>query len=107
MKAFISSAVTVLAEYRQVVQDVLRDLGVDYVTLDGILARDSPPEAVSDRVLHELKRSDLVVLIIGHRYGSVEPRSGMGWVEAEFQAARRLSIPILAFLAHDQGPQRV
>ena len=28
----------------------------------------------------------------------------MGWVEAEFQAARRFGKPILAFLADDQAP---
>jgi hypothetical protein len=59
---------------------------------------------VADQVLAELKRSDLMVLIVGHRYGSIEPGSGMGWVEAEFHAARRFGKPILAFLADDQAP---
>lgn len=104
MKAFISSTVTDLIEYRQAVQDVLRDLGVDYVTLDGLLAHDNLPEEIGDQVLQELKRSDLMVLIVGHRYGSIEPSSGVGWVEAEFQAARRFSKPILAFLADTQAP---
>jgi hypothetical protein len=57
-----------------------------------------------NRVFQELKNSDLVALIVGHRYGSIEPRSGMGWVEAEFRAAREIGKPILAFLADDQAP---
>jgi transposase InsO family protein len=55
-------------------------------------------------MLQELERSDLMVLIVGHRYGSIEPGSGIGWVEAEFRAARRLGKPIFAFLADDQAP---
>ena len=67
MRAFIASTVTDLAEYRQVVQDVLKDLGVDYVTLDRLVARDNIPEAVGNQVLRELMGSDLVLLIVGHR----------------------------------------
>ena len=80
MKAFISSTVTDLAEYRRVVHDVLTDLGVQYVTLNELLAVPNSPS--SERVLQELEGSDLVVLILAHRYGSIEPRSGIGWVEA-------------------------
>jgi hypothetical protein len=104
MKAFISSTVTDLIEYRQVVQDVFRDLGVEYVTLDGVLRNVPETLTEADQVLAELKRSDLMVLIVGHRYGSIEPISGIGWVEAEFRAARNLGKPILAFLADDKAP---
>jgi hypothetical protein len=71
MKAFISSTVTDLAEYRSVVHDVLSDLGVQYVTLGDLLPK-SPPLTLtsSEDVLQELDRSDLVILILGHRYGS-------------------------------------
>jgi Domain of unknown function (DUF4062) len=103
MKAFISSTVTDLAEYREVVLEVLTNLGVDYVTLDGLLVRDTEPNELGSGVLRELKGSDLVVLIVGYRYGSIQQNSGVGWVEAEFQAARRLGKPILAFLADDQA----
>jgi|SRR5579884_406901 len=104
MRAFISSTVTDLREYRRVVNEVLKDLGVDYVTLDDLLTKESLSGTVTDRMLQELKRSDLVILILGHRYGSIEPHSGIGWVEAEFRAATRIGKPILAFLADDQAP---
>jgi len=100
MIAFISSTVDDLTEYREVVYDVLRELGVQYVSLDDML-KDLDSR---NRVFQELKNSDLVVLIVGHRYGSIEPSSGMGWVEAEFRAAREIGKPILAFLADDQAP---
>ncbi len=104
MRAFVSSTVTDLAEYRQVVHDILSDLGVQYVTLDDLLQSSPPQSDVGRSVLQELHASDLVVLLLGHRYGSIEPRSGIGWVEAEFQAARNLGKPILAFLADEQAP---
>jgi len=102
MKAFISSTVTDLAEYRRVVHDVLSELGVRYVTLNELL--NSGPWDAGRSVLQELEESDLVVLLLGHRYGSIEPTSGLGWVEAEFQAARRLGKPILVFFADEEAP---
>jgi uncharacterized protein DUF4062 len=104
MKVFISSTVTDLAEYRGVVHDVLSDLGVQYVTLSDLIQSPSLTWKSTDQVLQQLEGSDLVILIVGHRYGSIEPRSGIGWVEAEFQAARRLEKPILAFMADEQAP---
>lgn len=83
MRAFISSTVADLTEYRQTVQDVLRNLGIEYVTLDGLLDPDGPAESVRTRILDELSRSDVVLLIIGHRYGSIDRSSGVGWVEAD------------------------
>ena len=103
MKAFISSTVTDLAEYRSVVHDVLSDLGVQYVTLSDLLQGPPLTWKSSEQVFQELDGSDLLILILGHRYGSVEPSSGIGWVEAEFQVARNRNKPILAFLADEQA----
>jgi Domain of unknown function (DUF4062) len=104
MKAFISSTIVDLADYRETAQSVLKDLGVDYVTLDKLIAIDSLLENIGNRVRSELESCDVVVVIVGHRYGSIEPASGVGWVEAEFQAARRIGKPILAFLADEDAP---
>jgi hypothetical protein len=104
VRAFISSTIYDLTDYRQAVRDVLTDLGVAYVALDDLVATEAPPPTtVAERVFQELADSDVVVLIIGHRYGSIEPSSGSGWVEAEFRAAKKLGKPILAFLADEQA----
>lgn len=59
MKAFISSTVTDLAEYRSVVRDVLSDLGVQYVTLNDLIGRDFLTSKSADQVFEQLDTSDL------------------------------------------------
>lgn len=100
MKAFVSSTVSDLTEYREAVRQALSGIGLEYVTLDDLLASGAPTEAVLER----LAASDVTIVVVGHRYGSVEPVSGKSWVEAEFEAARRLNKPILVFLASDDAP---
>jgi len=104
VRAFISSTIYDLTDYRQAVRDVLTDLGVRVRSSGRSCATEAPPPTtVAERVFQELADSDVVVLIIGHRYGSIEPSSGCGWVEAEFRAAKKLGKPILAFLADEQA----
>lgn len=100
MKVFISSTVADLPEYRDAVRDALLGLGLETVSLDQLVASQEPVDAV----FSELAASDLVVLVVGHRYGSIEPQSGKSWVEAEFEAARKLAKPILVFLAREDVP---
>jgi len=55
-----------------------------------------------DVCLRELRKSDVVVLIVGPRYGSVLPQ-GISYTQAEFREARALGIPVLAFRVPDAG----
>ncbi|OBZ10743.1 hypothetical protein A8L34_19435 [Bacillus sp. FJAT-27264] len=45
-----------------------------------------------------LKDCDYYVLIIGHRYGSIDSNTGKSYTEMEFDYAKQLNIPILSFV---------
>ncbi|MCQ9124097.1 DUF4062 domain-containing protein [Rodentibacter caecimuris] len=42
--------------------------------------------------------SDYYVVIIGHRYGSIEPKDGISYTEKEYDYAVSKDIPVLAFI---------
>jgi hypothetical protein len=46
---------------------------------------------------NNVRQCDLVVLLLLHRYGSVEPQSGKAYTELEYEAARASGKDILAF----------
>ena len=53
-----------------------------------------------DVCIREARKADVVVLIIGPRYGSLLP-SGISYTHAEFREARGAGIPVLAFRVPD------
>jgi hypothetical protein len=95
VKAFVSSTVSDLAAYRATVNDTLERLGIEYVTLESLIASSVP----ADSVLEALSSADIFILLLGYRYGSIAPKGGISWVEVEFRAAQQMSKPILVFMA--------
>nr|WP_304214898.1 DUF4062 domain-containing protein [Fredinandcohnia onubensis] len=49
-----------------------------------------------------IKDSDLLLLILGGRYGSVEPDSGKSYTHIEYEFALSNSIPVFAIVLNDQ-----
>jgi hypothetical protein len=58
---------------------------------------------VADVVTEEIDRSDAVLLLVGHRYGSTDPQTGTSWIEAEYDAANRRAKPLLLLMAADDA----
>ncbi len=58
--------------------------------------------ATDDRGWKTIQRtiddSDFYVLLLGFRYGSIDPESGLSWTHKEYQYAKSKGIPILVFL---------
>lgn len=42
--------------------------------------------------------SDFYVLLLGYRYGSIDPATGLSWTRKEYRYARSKGIPVLVFL---------
>lgn len=57
-------------------------------------AADSPP---LDESLRRLRASDLMILLIAHKYGTPPPGLWQSITELEFDEAMRLNLPVLAF----------
>ncbi|MGH9542801.1 MAG: DUF4062 domain-containing protein [Terriglobales bacterium] len=93
LRVFVSSAVQGLENHRRaVIRGIRRN--DDVLAMEDFTADSRPPLEVCLSKLQE--SADLVVLILGERYGTVSP-TGHSFTEEEYQCARNLGIPVLAF----------
>ena len=101
LRVFVSSTFEDLAEYRNAVRDAVLRAGAM-----PILFEEQPASArpVAETVRQAIDRSDAVLLLVGHRYGAGDPQTGKGWIEAEYEAARKRAKPLLVFMAADDAP---
>lgn len=94
MRIFLSSVYKGLQNERENVIDAIRRAGDDAVAMEIFAAR---PETPREVCLAELRRADVAVVIVGERYGSIEPLSGLSYTHMEFAEAVRLGLPVLPF----------
>lgn len=100
-RIFISSTIGDLPMYRKAVLDAVIRVGA----LPVMLESDAPAETgVEEVIKREIDRSDAVLLLVGFRYGTPQPKSGKSWVEAEYDAVKRSRKPVLVFLAGEDVP---
>ena len=100
MKVFISSTYEDLVEHRKAVVEMLRGVDVECVTPELFPAGIT----ISESIKSEIASSDVVFVLIGHRYGSLEPQTGKGWIEREVELARAMAKPIFLFVAREDAP---
>jgi hypothetical protein len=99
LRVFISSTFEDLLDYRYAASDAIR--GLDLQTDDMIVwSADSrsPVDVSVDRV----KQSDVFILLVAHRYGTVPDGAEHGIVELEYLAAREAGIDVYAFLVDEK-----
>lgn len=100
-RIFVSSTFEDLKEYRNVVRAAVIRAGAMPVLVEDQPASGRPvKESVNDLV----GQSDAVLLLVGHRYGAVDSKTGRSWIEDEYEAARRRNKPLLVFLAAEDAP---
>jgi Domain of unknown function (DUF4062) len=100
-RVFVSSTFEDLADYRDAVRDAILVAGAVPVLIEQEAAQGATISETSSRLLRE---SDAVLLVVGHRYGATEPKTRKSWVETEYEAAKRLNKPLLAFMAAEDAP---
>ena len=100
IKIFVSSVSTQLERTRiQIIQD-LSNAGYDVRAMEGFGARPTIP---LDVCLRELQSSDIVVLLVGPRYGSLLPQ-GISYTHAEYREAQGEGLPVIAIrIPDDEG----
>ncbi len=64
-------------------------------------ARDQKPLATC---LEELNKSDVFIMFLGPRYGSVDPDTNKSFVECEYERAREKGIPRFVYIIDDSHP---
>ena len=98
LQIFVSSTYTDLIEERQAaVETILHALHIP--------AGMELFSAGNDSQLTVIKRwiddSDLFMLILGGRYGSIEPKTGNSYIQVEYEYALEKNVPVFALVLDD------
>ncbi len=93
MKVFISSVITGFEAYREAAVAAVRSLGYEIVRAEDFPASTRSPQVAC---LSGVRESDLVVLVLGERYGLLQP-SGQSATKEEYEEAKGRK-PLLVFV---------
>src|SRR5215216_4598876 len=95
-RVFISSTWLDLQAEREALGKAINQMrGAEFVGMEFFGSR---PDKPKDVCLQEVSQSDVYVGIFGHRYGYIDPESGLSMTELEYRQARCLNRPCLIYL---------
>lgn len=98
---FVCSTYSDLTEERKAVLDAIRRLQLQHDSMEFFGARANQP---IETCLEEVRRSNILVVIVGHRYGTLVPELGLSFSEAEYAEGHSLKKPCLVYLRDDNVP---
>ena len=84
LTVFVCSTYSDLSEEREAVLDAIRRLQLQHDSMEFFGARADQP---IETCLAEVRRSNILVVIVGHRYGTLVPELGISFSEAEYKGA--------------------
>jgi len=93
LQVFVSSTYTDLVEERQAAVEAILRAGHIPAGMELFAAGDETQMNVIRRWIDE---ADVYMLILGGRYGSIDPKSGMGYIELEYRYALEINKPVFA-----------
>src|SRR3954447_16537017 len=98
---FVCSTFSDLGQERDRVLDAIRRLKLQHDSMEFFGAR---AEQAIETCLSEVRASDILVVIVGHSYGSIVPSLGISYSEAEYEEGFRLKKPCLVYVRDDDIP---
>lgn len=101
IKVFLSSTYSDLAAERKAILMALEILKLQYASMEFFGAK---PDQPIETCLAEVRDSDALVVVIGHRYGSYVPGMDVSFTEAEYEEGYRLGKPSLVYIKDDNVP---
>lgn len=102
MKIFVSSLISGFEPLRTAARSAIRALGHEPVMAEDFGAKSASPQIAC---LQGLRSADLVVLILGERYGSIPPGSKVSPTHEEYLEAKRGAKEILLFVHEGVAPE--
>jgi len=96
MRVFVSSVIAGYGHFRDAVAAAVRSLGGEVIRAEDFGAS---PDTPQQACLGGVRQADVVVLLVGARYGAVQ-QSGQSATEEEYREARE-SKPVLVFVEQD------
>src|SRR5688500_8672162 len=100
MRVFVSSLISGMEPLRRAARDAVAALGHQPVMAEDFGARVSSAQVAC---LDGIRQADVVVLILGDRYGTVQP-SGLSATHEEYRDAKGQK-PVLAFVQDGVTPE--
>ncbi len=94
-RIFISSTYIDMVSYREAIQNAIVNCDAVAYGMERFVAAPIRP---LDRCYEEIAGSQIFVLLLGHRYGEIDKETGKSYTELEYDKAKELGLPILAFL---------
>jgi nucleotide-binding universal stress UspA family protein len=98
---FLCSTFTDLTEEREQILRAIQKLQLQHDSMEFFGARTN--QAI-ETCLEEVRRSDFLVVVVGHKYGSIVPNRDLSFSEAEYVEGHRLSKPCLVYIRSDEVP---
>ncbi|WP_422395914.1 DUF4062 domain-containing protein [Roseovarius rhodophyticola] len=98
-QVFLSSTYSDLRSERDSITKALYEMDCIPVGMEAFPAADEEQLSFIKRIIQD---TDYYILIVGARYGSLD-REGVSFTEREYQFAKSIGIPILAFIHDDPG----
>ena len=96
MKIFISSPQKGLQSERKALIEAIKEkLKLEPLAMELFM---SSPERPKTECLKKLGDSDVVILLVGSYYGSIDPESGLSFTEIEYDEATDLGIDVFVFV---------
>jgi hypothetical protein len=95
LRAFLSSTKLDLEPERTVAWLALEYRGFEVVRMEDF---QSAPNVGWAECVAALDSCDIYVLLLGHQYGSMLAETGLSYTHAEYERARTLRMPVLAFV---------
>ena len=94
-RIFISSTYVDMIPYRDALQTAITNCDAVAYGMERFVPAPIRP---LDRCYEEIAGSQIYVLLIGHRYGEIDKDTGKSYTELEYDKAKEIGLPILAFL---------
>src|ERR1019366_3780100 len=98
LRVFLCSTYTDLKAERALVLDAIRRLQLQHSSMEFFGAR---PDLPINTCLEEVRQSNLILVVVGRRYGSLVPGKDVSYSQAEYEEAVRLGKAVLAYLRDD------
>ena len=95
IKVFLCSTYTDLIDERQAVIAVISELKMQHKSIEFFGAK---PDRPIDACLAEVANSNVMVVIVGHKYGSLVPGRTISFAEAEYREGQRLEKICLVYM---------
>jgi hypothetical protein len=101
LTVFVCSTFADLSVEREAVLDAILRLKLQHDSMEFFGARSQQP---LETCLEEVGKSDILVVIVGHRYGSIAPGIEISYSEAEYREGIRLGKPCLVYMRDEDVP---